>query len=53
MAHDHRIHQPPRLVRATALPQPGARARASRVTMTALAGRLLETFDEPRRARAQ
>jgi len=53
MAHDHAIHHAPRLVRATALPEPGGRARASRTTMATLAKRLLETFDEPQRARGQ
>jgi len=53
MAHDHAIHHAPRLVRATALPEPGGRARASRTTMATLAKRLLETFEEPQRARAQ
>ena len=52
MAHDHANHHRPRLVRATALPQPGTRARASRATMAALVGQLLESFDEAQRERA-
>ena len=53
MAHDHAIQHGPRILRATALPEPGGRARASRTTMAALAKSLLETFDERQRARAQ
>jgi hypothetical protein len=46
-------HHAPRLVRATALPAGGGRARASRTTMAALAGQLLETLDEAQRKQAQ
>jgi hypothetical protein len=53
MTHGHIHHRASRLVRATALPEPGTRARASRTTMAALAGRLLETLDEPQRRRAR
>ena len=53
MAHDQATHHRPRILRATALPEPGGRARASRTTMAALARQLLETLDEPQRARVQ
>jgi hypothetical protein len=46
-------HHAPRLVRATALPAAGGRARASRTTLAALAERLLETLDEAQRKQAQ
>jgi Protein of unknown function (DUF3500) len=53
MTHRHTHHHAPRLVRATALPEPGGRARASRTTMAPLALRLLEALDEAQRKRAQ
>jgi hypothetical protein len=52
MAHDHLV--PVSMVpRATALPERGARARASRQTMADLARNLLESLDEAQRRTAQ
>ena len=53
MTHRHIHHHAPRLVRATALPEPGARARASRTTMAELAERLLDNLAEPQRKQAR
>ena len=47
--HDHGS---PALVRATALPQSGTRARASRATMATLATAFIEALSEPQRRRA-
>ena len=52
MSRWHPHHERSPLLRATALPQGGAAARASRATMADLAGALLETLSEPQRRQA-
>jgi Protein of unknown function (DUF3500) len=52
MSRSHLHHERSPLLRATALPQRGATARASRRTMASLAAAFVETLSAPQRRRA-
>lgn len=52
MATEHVIHHAPHLVRATALPEEGARVRTSRESMARLAQDLLDALDDDQRRAA-